>query len=83
MEADINSLVDEYLRLSYYGLRAKDANFKASFETSYDEDLPKISLIAQELGRVFLNTINNAFRAVHEKSLSSKNGYSPKVSVRT
>ena len=83
VEADINNLVDEYLRLSYHGLRAKDTNFKASFETSYDEDLPKVSLIAQDVGRVFLNTINNAFQAVHEKSLYSKNGYVPKITVST
>ena len=83
VETDINNLVDEYLRLSYHGLRAKDNNFKASFETSYDENLPKISLIAQDVGRVFLNTINNAFQAVHEKSLSSNNEYVPKISVRT
>jgi two-component system, NtrC family, sensor kinase len=65
---DINAICDEYLRLSYHGLRAKDKAFNASFETSLDPNLPKINVVTQDLGRVLLNLINNAFYAVNEKS---------------
>jgi signal transduction histidine kinase/ligand-binding sensor domain-containing protein len=72
---DINALADEYLRLSYHGLRAKDkslpdsqAGFNAEFKTNFDETLPKINVIPQDIGRVLLNLINNAFYAVNEKS---------------
>jgi two-component system, NtrC family, sensor kinase len=60
---DINALADEYLRLSYHGIRAKDKSFNASFKTEFDTDLPKISVIPQDIGRVLLNLINNAFQA--------------------
>jgi signal transduction histidine kinase len=60
---DINALADEYLRLSYHGLRAKDKSFNASFETDFDPNLPKIEVIPQDIGRVLLNLINNAFYA--------------------
>lgn len=62
---DINALADEYLRLSYHGLRAKDKNFNADFKTDFDENLPKIAVIPQEIGRVLLNLFNNAFYAVN------------------
>jgi two-component system, NtrC family, sensor kinase len=65
---DINKLADEYLRLSYHGLRAKDKSFNADFKTDFDENLPKISIIQQDIGRVLLNLINNAFYAVNEKN---------------
>ena len=65
---DINALADEYLRLSYHGLRAKDKSFNADFKTEFDESLPKINVIPQDIGRVLLNLINNAFYAVSEKS---------------
>jgi two-component system NtrC family sensor kinase len=61
---DINQLADEYLRLSYHGLRAKDKDFNADFTTDFDENLPKIEVIPQDIGRVLLNLINNAFWAV-------------------
>ena len=61
---DINKLADEYLRLSYHGLRAKDSSFNADFKTDFDENLPKIEVIPQDIGRVLLNLINNAFYAV-------------------
>ncbi len=64
---DINKLADEYLRLSYHGLRAKDKTFNADFKTDFDENLPKIEVIPQDIGRVLLNLINNAFYAVNEK----------------
>jgi two-component system, NtrC family, sensor kinase len=56
-------LADEYLRLSYHGLRAKDKSFNAEFKTEFDETLPKINVIPQDIGRVLLNLINNAFYA--------------------
>ena len=61
---DINALADEYLRLAYHGLRAKDKSFNADFKTDLDDSLPKINVIPQDMGRVLLNLINNAFHAV-------------------
>jgi signal transduction histidine kinase len=65
---DINELADEYLRLAYHGLRAKDKTFNADFKTEFDETLPKINVIPQDIGRVLLNLINNAFYAVDKRS---------------
>ncbi len=80
---DINALCDEYLRLSYHGLRAKDKSFNAKFETDFDSSLPKVSVVPQDIGRVILNLINNAFYAVTEKSKQQPNNYEPTVSVST
>ncbi|NTV83003.1 MAG: GHKL domain-containing protein, partial [Bacteroidales bacterium] len=80
---DINALADEYLRLSYHGLRAKDKSFNADFKTDFDENLPKINVIAQDIGRVLLNLINNAFYAVSEKKKQSGTGYEPTVTIIT
>ncbi|MEP0985231.1 ATP-binding protein [Ekhidna sp.] len=63
---DINQLADEYLRLAYHGLRAKDKSFNADFKTELDPSLPTINIIPQDIGRVLLNLINNAFQAVRE-----------------
>jgi signal transduction histidine kinase len=63
---DINALADEYLRLAYHGFRAKDKSFNADFKTDLDEGLQKISVVPQDIGRVLLNLINNAFQAVKE-----------------
>jgi signal transduction histidine kinase len=60
---DINALADEYLRLAYHGLRAKDKSFNAKFEMDFDPAIPKINVMQQEIGRVVLNLINNAFYA--------------------
>jgi signal transduction histidine kinase len=68
---DINALCDEYLRLAYHGLRAKDKSFNAKFETQLDATLPKINVVPQDIGRVVLNLINNAFYAVGEKQKSN------------
>jgi signal transduction histidine kinase len=65
---DINALADEYLRLAYHGLRAKDKSFNADFKTDFDPNLPKINVIPQDFGRVLLNLINNAFYAVDERA---------------
>ena len=68
---DISALADEYLRLSYHGLRAKDKSFNASFETDFDPSLPKVEVVPQDIGRVLLNLINNAFYAVETQRLAS------------
>jgi len=83
---DINTLCDEYLRLSYHGLRAKDKSFNAKFETDFDPSLPKINVVPQDMGRVILNLINNAFYAVNEKANSlmpDAESYDPTVVVST
>jgi two-component system, NtrC family, sensor kinase len=68
---DINALADEYLRLSYHGLRAKDKSFNAGFKTEFDPTLPKINVIPQDIGRVLLNLINNAFYAVNARKTTT------------
>ena len=80
---DINGLVDEYLRLAYHGLRAKDKSFNADFKTDFDNNIGKVNIIPQDIGRVVLNLINNAFYAVDEKKKRAGNGYEPTVSVST
>ena len=64
---DINALADEYLRLAYHGLRAKDKTFNATMKTDFDDTIGKINIIPQDIGRVLLNLYNNAFYAVNEK----------------
>ena len=78
---DINALTDEYLRLSYHGLRAKDKNFNALLKTDFDENIEKINIVSQDIGRVILNLITNAFYAVNEKKKGNPDGYKPTVSV--
>jgi len=80
---DINALADEYLRLSYHGLRAKDKSFNAGFKTNFDESLPKINVVPQDIGRVMLNLINNAFYAVNKKAKSGDKEYKPLVTLST
>jgi signal transduction histidine kinase len=81
---DINTLCDEYLRLSYHGLRAKDKSFNAEFDTRLDSTLPLISVVPQDIGRVILNLINNAFYAVNERQKNEKeSGYKPRVTLTT
>jgi two-component system, NtrC family, sensor kinase len=81
--ADINALTDEYLRLAYHGMRAKDKSFNTRFETDLDPDLPKLNVVAQDIGRVILNLINNAFYAVNERAKQNIPGYDPIVIVST
>ena len=69
---DINALADEYLRLSYHGIRAKDKSFNATMKTDFDESIGKINIIPQDIGRVLLNLYNNAFYAVNEKKKQSR-----------
>ena len=80
---DLNVLADEYLRLAYHGLRAKDKSFNADFTTDLDEDLPRVPVIPQDIGRVLLNLINNAFYAVTDRRNASDDPYQPTVTVRT
>ena len=80
---DINKLADEYLRLAYHGLRAKDKLFNATMKTDYDESIGNINIIPQDIGRVILNLINNAFYVVDEKKKSGIENYEPTVSVST
>jgi signal transduction histidine kinase len=88
---DINALCDEYLRLAYHGLRAKDKTFNAIFETQLDPTAGKLNIIPQEIGRVLLNLINNAFYAVSQRQKTLATGenagdgekYVPSVWVQT
>src|SRR5439155_22993902 len=81
---DINALADEYLRLSYHGMRAKDKAFNVTLKTDFDSTIEKINIVPQDIGRVLLNLFNNAFYAIHQKqNLSGLNHYEPLVSVCT
>lgn len=80
---DLNALADEYLRLSYHGLRAKDKSFNAKMNTEFDPAIGKIEVVPQDFGRVLLNLINNAFYAVHQKAKQASEGYSPTVTIST
>ncbi|HKC37305.1 MAG TPA: ATP-binding protein [Chitinophagaceae bacterium] len=80
---NINALADEYLRLSYHGLRAKDHTFNATIKTDFDESIGSINIIPQDIGRVILNLITNAFYAVDEKKKQEPDGYEPTVTVAT
>jgi signal transduction histidine kinase len=84
---DINALSDEYFRLSYHGLRAKDKSFNATMKSDFDESIGKVNVIPQDIGRVILNLFNNAFYAVGEKqklnSLANGEKYKPAVSITT
>jgi signal transduction histidine kinase len=80
---NINALADEYLKLVYHGLRAKDKSFNATLKTDFDETIGKINIIPQDIGRVILNLINNSFYAVDEKKNQQPEGYEPTVSVIT
>ncbi len=87
---DINALVDEYLRLSYHGLRAKDKSFNATFHAHPDQNIGKVTIVQQDIGRVLLNLFNNAFYAVREKQANQlidhsglQEKYEPTVLVST
>jgi signal transduction histidine kinase len=80
---EINDLVDEYLRLSYHSLSAKDKTFHAIMRTDFDRSLGKINIVAQDIGSVLLNLYNNAFYSVNEKKKKLGEVYEPKVSVST
>jgi len=81
----INALADEYLRLAYHGLRAKDKSFNATMKTDFDATIGNINIIPQDMGRVILNLITNAFYVVNERLRQAQpdSGYEPTVTVRT
>jgi len=80
---DINALADEYLRLAYHGFRAKDKSFNAEIKTGFDPTVGKINVVPQDIGRLILNLINNAFYAVGEKAKLQAAGYMPLIFVGT
>ncbi|MCA1751050.1 MAG: hypothetical protein LC670_04545 [Flavobacteriales bacterium] len=85
---DINALAEEYLKLSYHGIRAKDKTFNADFKTDFDPNLPKLNVVPQDIGRVLLNLINNAFQAVQTGQDLSHSGQAlshsgPSITVST
>ncbi len=80
---DLNALADEYLRLSYHGLRAKESTFNAKMVTDFDPAVGKVEVIPQDIGRVLLNLINNAFYAVKQREQQLSGSYVPTVTVST
>jgi signal transduction histidine kinase len=87
---DINKLADEYARLAYHGLRAKNKSFHATLKTDFDQSLSageagigKVNVIPRDIGRVIINLVNNAFYAVDEKKKQYPDGYEPTVSIST
>jgi len=79
---DINALAEEYLRLAYHGLRAKDKTFNATTETTFDKSIGRINIIPQDIGHVILNLITNAFYAASERAHLEQN-FSPTVWLTT
>ena len=80
---NMNVLADEFLKLSYHGLRAKDKTFNAEMITHFDVHLPKINVVQQDIGRVLLNLFNNAFYAVSQKAKNAGAAHKPQVTVTT
>jgi signal transduction histidine kinase len=80
---NINVLADEFLKLSYHGLRAKDKNFNAELVTNFDTSLPKLNVVQQDIGRVLINLFSNAFYAVNQKAKTAGPDYKPTVEIRT
>jgi two-component system, NtrC family, sensor kinase len=80
---NLNALVDEYTKLSYHGLRARDKSFNSDFDIQLDPSITTVELLQQDFGRVILNLVNNAFYAVHEKSKNAGSNYKPLVIVKT
>jgi signal transduction histidine kinase len=79
---DINALADEYLRLSYHGMRAREKAFNVTLQTEFDS-IEKVNIVPQDMGRVLLNLFNNAFYAVNEKKSQLNGAYEPKLFLRT
>ncbi len=80
---DLNALCDEFVRLAYHGMRAKDTTFNATINTQFDQALPSVAVVPQDIGRVILNLMTNAFFAVHQKKGDSHSDYMPSVSIKT
>jgi signal transduction histidine kinase len=84
LPTDINALADEFLRLAYHGLRAKDKSFNATLKTAFDPTIGKVPVISQDIGRVLLNLINNAFYALSTEALAKVgSSYEPTLVIRT
>jgi len=81
--ANINTIADEFMRLAYHGLRAKDKSFNAELVTNFDENLPLVNIVQQDIGRVLLNLFNNAFYDINKKKKTAPSDYKPEVSVST
>lgn len=82
-ETNINVLADEFLKLSYHGIRARDKNFNADLVTHFDSSLPKLNIVQQDIGRVLINLFGNAFYAVNQKAKTAGPDYKPMVEVST
>jgi len=80
---DINGLCDEYLRLAFHGMRAKDKSFNAETKTDFDTRIGTVNVVSQDVGRVLLNLLNNAFYATNERRKKNEPGYQPMVEVTT
>jgi len=80
---NINVLAEEFFKLSYQGLRAKDKNFNAEMVTHLDPNLPKPNVVQQDIGRILLNLFNNAFYAVNQKAKTAAEDYTPEVTLTT
>jgi ligand-binding sensor domain-containing protein/signal transduction histidine kinase len=80
---EINGLVDEYVRLAYHGMRAKDKEFNVTINTHFDKNIERLNVVPQDVGRVILNLMNNAFYSVSEKKKKNGNNYEPEVLVST
>ena len=80
---DLNALLEEYVNLAYHGLRAQDTSFNITIERDYDESLEQISVVPQDISRVFLNILNNACYAAHQRALTAEEGFAPTLWVRT
>lgn len=80
---DINALIDEFLRLSYHGLRAKDKSFNATIQSDFDVTAGRLNIVSQDFGRVLINIFNNAFYSINEKSKEQGKAYAPTLSVNT
>lgn len=81
--SDINALADEYLRLAYHGLKARDKTFHAKIETDFDRNIGLVNMVPQDIGRVLLNLVNNAFFVVNEKGKEMASGYEPSIWLQT
>jgi signal transduction histidine kinase len=80
---DINELLDQYVALAYHGLRAQDKEFNITIEKDYDRSIEKINIVPQDISRVFLNIINNACYAAHDKKKKTSDDFSPVLNVST
>ncbi len=80
---NVNVLADDFFKLAYHGLRAKDKNFNADVVTKLDKNLPPVNIVQQDIGRVLVNLFNNAFYAVNQKHKTAGADYKPEVSVTT